>query len=66
MQEPSGPPASRVSAAIALLDRGWGKFIQAVEMDLRSTDPKYLTDEEPMAIAAGDATYIGGSKRKRK
>jgi hypothetical protein len=27
----SGPPAARVAAASALLDRGWGKPVQAVE-----------------------------------
>ena len=29
MNQPEAPPAARVSAASALLDRGWGKPVQA-------------------------------------
>lgn len=32
MNEPSAPHAARVTAAQALLDRGWGKAVQAVEV----------------------------------
>ena len=35
MKERRAPAAARVSAAIALLDRGWGKPQQAIEMDYR-------------------------------
>jgi hypothetical protein len=42
-----------VSAAIALLDRGWGKPKRAVEMDWREEPMNEMTDEELMAIAAG-------------
>jgi hypothetical protein len=38
---------------MAILDRGWRKPTQSVEMDLRATDVKNLTDEELMALAAG-------------
>ena len=31
MRQPKAPPAARVMAANALLDRGWGKAKQAVE-----------------------------------
>ena len=31
MNEPESPHAARVSAAIALLDRGWGKPAQAIK-----------------------------------
>lgn len=50
MQQRSAPAASRVSAAIALLDRGWGKPSQAIEMDLRQKPIEELTDAELTAI----------------
>ena len=33
MNEPSAPPAARVQAAQALLDRGWGKATVHIESD---------------------------------
>ncbi len=36
MNEPSSPAASRVQAASALLDRGWGKAKQTIEADVTS------------------------------
>lgn len=33
MNEPSAPPSARVAAANALLDRGWGKPVQAIAND---------------------------------
>lgn len=33
MQQEDAPPAARVSAASAILDRGWGKPAQAVTND---------------------------------
>ena len=33
MQQPKAPPAARVAAAQALLDRGWGKPAQVVTGD---------------------------------
>lgn len=33
MTDPATPPAARVSAAVALLDRGWGKPVQAIEAE---------------------------------
>ena len=33
MQQPKAPPAARVMAANALLDRGWGKAAQTVAVD---------------------------------
>ena len=32
MNEPSAPPAARVMAANALIDRGWGRAHQSVEI----------------------------------
>jgi len=33
MRQPKAPPAARVMAANALLDRGWGKAAQLVAVD---------------------------------
>ena len=52
MRESRAPAAARISAAIALLDRGWGKPQQEVEMNLRQKSPREMTDEELMAIIA--------------
>jgi hypothetical protein len=52
MKESRAPAAARISAAIALLDRGWGKPQQEVEMNLRKKPPREMTDEELMAIIA--------------
>ena len=43
----------RVAAAIALLDRGWGRPPQALEVDWRQKSVREMTDEELMAIASG-------------
>jgi hypothetical protein len=53
MNEPRAPASARVSAAVALLDRGWGKPQQAVEMDWRERQVQKMSYEELMAIAAG-------------
>jgi hypothetical protein len=50
MKEPRASAAARVSAAIALLDRGWGKPSQAIEMDLHQKPVQELTDAELTAI----------------
>lgn len=33
MEQPDAPPAARVAAANSLLDRGWGKPVQAISND---------------------------------
>jgi hypothetical protein len=58
MKERRAPAAARVSAAIALLDRGWGKPQQAIEMDWRQKPADQMTDEELMAIARGGGIDI--------
>ena len=50
MKETRAPAAARVSAAIAVLDRGWGKPQQAIEMDWRQKTPDQMTDEELIAL----------------
>ena len=47
----TAPPSSRVAAAIAILDRGWGKPSQAIS--LRQEEGRQITDAELTAIAAG-------------
>jgi hypothetical protein len=44
-----------VSAAIALLDHGWGKPKRAGEMNRREEPVNEMTDEKLMSIAAGGA-----------
>lgn len=45
--------AARVSAAQALLDRGWGKAAQTVDMTVRRVAARELPDDELADIAAG-------------
>jgi len=53
MQQPEAPPAARVSAAVALIDRGWGKPAQTVDMTVRKAIAKDLADDELADIALG-------------
>jgi len=50
MKERRASHAARVSAAIALLDRGWGKPQQAIEIDWREKPPAQMTDEELITL----------------
>ena len=45
MSDPKAPPAARISATMALLDRAFGKPGQAVEIS-RKPDLSRLTDEQ--------------------
>lgn len=51
MQQPEAPQAARVTAAVALLDRGWGKPQQTVDMNIRKTIAKELSDDQLADIA---------------
>ena len=52
MSDSKAPPAARVSAAIAILDRGYGRPAQAVYQQVtRHADE--LSDAELIAIATG-------------
>ncbi|MFA7280833.1 MAG: hypothetical protein WC100_12120 [Sterolibacterium sp.] len=53
MVNDEAPPAARVSAAQALLDRGWGKAAQTVDMTVKRATAKELPDDELANIAAG-------------
>jgi hypothetical protein len=51
MNEPGAPASARVSAAIALLDRGWGRPDQSLDITHKRELREY-TDAELLAIIA--------------
>ena len=51
MNDEKAPPAARVAAANALLDRGYGKPTQPISQTLAKVDPSTISDEELVAIA---------------
>jgi hypothetical protein len=51
MHDEKAPPAARVAAANALLDRGYGKPTQPISQTLATIDPSTISDEELAAIA---------------
>jgi len=53
MEQTDAPPAARVAAANSLLDRGWGKPAQTVDMTVRKQIAKELSDDELAGIATG-------------
>jgi hypothetical protein len=62
-------PSDRIRAAEILLDRGWGKAKETVQLELSAANVRGLTTTELMAIASGalpppidgEATDITGS-----
>jgi Family of unknown function (DUF5681) len=46
MNNPKAPAAARISAACALLDRGYGKALQTV--DANNTNVNYVVSDQPM------------------
>jgi hypothetical protein len=50
MNNDHAPSAARVGAAIAILDRGWGKPAQAVEANVSVLDR--MSDDEQLALLA--------------
>jgi Family of unknown function (DUF5681) len=55
MQDKTAAPAARVSAATALLDRGYGRPAQTVYQQHANVSLDELSDAELTAIARGDA-----------
>jgi hypothetical protein len=55
MREKDAPPAARVAAAQALLDRGWGKPAQTMEMTVKRVSARDLGDDELANIATGSS-----------
>lgn len=52
LRDSEAPPAARVSAATAILDRGYGKPAQTINANVRRTIVE-LSDAELAAIATG-------------
>ena len=50
MRDEKAPPAARVAAANALLDRGYGKPTQPISQTLTKIDPSTMSDEELAAV----------------
>jgi hypothetical protein len=55
MNDEKTPPAARVAAANALLDRGYGKPTQPISKTVAKVDPSSMSDEELAAIAKNGA-----------
>lgn len=54
MDNPESPPAARVAAAQALIDRGWGKATQFTELTI-NRNAKQMSDDELANIASGSS-----------
>jgi len=50
MADPKAPWAAKIAAAIAVLDRGWGKPTQAVDANVSVLDR--MTDDKKRALLA--------------
>src|SRR6516164_11247490 len=74
MRQPKAPPAARVMAANALLDRGWGKAAHLVEVDgevrqlvevkLNVVTPKVLGGAISPALPKPEAVTLEANKIK--
>src|SRR5262245_58950699 len=53
MQDKKAPPSARVTAARVLLERGWGKAPQSINIKRDPSEMGTMTDDELLAIAAG-------------
>ena len=64
MRDPKAPPAAKVAAAQALLDRGWGKAPVQIDLNVRARFDDFLrevgiaaqleTEQEIAEAALGD------------
>jgi hypothetical protein len=54
MRDRKATASARVSAAVAILERAWGKAPQTIDLH-RHDDVRAMTDEQLIAIAAGAA-----------
>jgi hypothetical protein len=65
MKDPKAPPAARVGAATAVLDRGWGKPTQPIEANVNWTDSMNLEEKEAMlaVLEAVKAARAGDQKK---
>ena len=60
MRDAKATASARVSAAVAILERGWGKAPQVIDLR-REIDMKELSDDELTLIAIGTVTEPNGS-----
>ena len=56
MCDPKAPAAARISAACALLDRGYGKPLQTV--DANNTNVHYAVSDKPMSDEEWTETFV--------
>ena len=73
MHNEKAPPAARVAAANALLDRGYGKPTQPISQTLAKVDPGSISDEELAAIAGlcclkgrAEGTFDGTMRQRQQ
>lgn len=62
MTKSDAPEAARVSAANSLLDRGWGKAVQAIEANVNVNDANKLSDQILANIATGSGAGAAESE----
>ena len=48
MKDPKAPPAARVGAATAILDRGWGKPQQQIDANVNVIDGMAIEEQEAL------------------
>lgn len=58
MNKNDAPESARVSAAQALLDRGWGKAVQVAEVTMRNITAREIPDDELADIAVGSGEGV--------
>src|ERR1044072_2746251 len=61
MDDQKAAPAARVSAAKALLDRGYGKPTQPISQTLTKIDPSTMSDEE-LAVIPMNGTSVNAQE----
>jgi hypothetical protein len=61
--DPTRPPAAQVSAAIAVLDRAWGRPHQALEVGISRASLEDFTDR-PRQIRAGAGNAAAAARRQ--
>ena len=66
MSSSKAPPAARVSAAIALLDRGWGKPTQMIAADPEHEDKPIHVSWDDRALARRIALFLHMNDPKNK
>lgn len=55
MNQAKAPPAARVAAANAVLDRAWGKPNQTIEATIGNVDPARFSDAELASLVQSDS-----------